>query len=181
MIDWLLKNKEWIFSGVGVAVVVGLPALHRMFRRPRQSATNSLVVRAEHTPDGEGPDLSSTGASTVERVSPISAGEIQSSIEAAPPLQRNAVADRYKNLRIEWDTELVYADNKDGTVQLQLGVLNLPAHTRYSVVCKVDFENYRELAVLPERAHIRVNGLVADVTAHWLSLSNARLTFLPPR
>jgi hypothetical protein len=26
MFDWLWKNKEWVFSGVGVAVIAGLVA-----------------------------------------------------------------------------------------------------------------------------------------------------------
>jgi hypothetical protein len=29
MIDFLLKNKEWLFSGVGVAVIVALVAIFR--------------------------------------------------------------------------------------------------------------------------------------------------------
>jgi len=44
---WVLENKEWVFSGAGVAVVAALVALLK--RRPRQGAG---VSQKQQTGDG---------------------------------------------------------------------------------------------------------------------------------
>lgn len=50
MIDWILINKEWIFSGVGATVFAGIVAW--IFRRPtspsqsQSSGNNSINIQA---------------------------------------------------------------------------------------------------------------------------------------
>lgn len=50
MLDWILKNKEWIFSGVGATVFAGLAAW--ILRRPtppsqsQSSGNNSINMQA---------------------------------------------------------------------------------------------------------------------------------------
>jgi hypothetical protein len=39
MWNWLLANREWVFSGVGVALVTAVLALRRRNNRPSQSQT----------------------------------------------------------------------------------------------------------------------------------------------
>lgn len=50
MVDWLIQNKEWVFGGVGVAVITGLIALlRRNSNGPSQlqkSGSNSTNVQA---------------------------------------------------------------------------------------------------------------------------------------
>jgi hypothetical protein len=53
MLDWLWKNKEWVFSGVGVAALVGFLGWLRSKRKSgsrlhqsQQSGHNSTNIQA---------------------------------------------------------------------------------------------------------------------------------------
>lgn len=179
MIDWLLKNKDWLFSGLGVTVAIWLLGIIRTHGRKVNPDQTTVVVRIEHAGNGDQLDASSTGAVEVERVSPVTPANIRAAIESAPPLQRGAVAARYGGQRIEWDTELTSADEVDGMVKLHLRTKQATNELfRFSVICEVKLEDYRELAVLPEQAHVRVNGTIDLATPNWVRLSGVRLTFL---
>jgi hypothetical protein len=118
LIDWLLKNKEWLFSGLGVSVLLGILSILRFFRRRKPAVEGAtVVVRVENT---SGVEISPGRTVAVERISPLTPEEVQKSIEDAPPLQRDAVASRYIGLKVEWDTELAGADEREGVVRLQL-------------------------------------------------------------
>ncbi|MCK5762911.1 MAG: hypothetical protein KAH05_02210 [Clostridiales bacterium] len=41
MIEWILNNKEWVFSGVGVAIVVTLLAV---LKRKNNSGNNQTII-----------------------------------------------------------------------------------------------------------------------------------------
>jgi hypothetical protein len=179
LIDWLLKNKEWVFSGGGVAIVAGIFALVRRFRQKQHPETAPVIVRMEHGAALDQPDISSHVPVRAQRVSSITPAEIRAAIEAAPPLQRDALVTRYNGVRIEWDTELGSAEEApNGTVKLFLRAHGQGASLHYAVICKVNLADYRELAVLPEGANIRVNGTIEKATPNWVSLVEARLTFL---
>ena len=46
VVEWLLKNKEWLFSGVGVTALLGLVAFARLLPKLRNSSPSaeSLVI-----------------------------------------------------------------------------------------------------------------------------------------
>jgi len=182
VIDWLVTNKEWVFSGIGVTFIAALAALARFFGKRYQRGTAEVVIRIEHASDASRqPDLSASAAIAVERISPITLNEFQSAIESAPPLQREVVAQRYVGQRIEWDTELSNVRQEKEFVMLQLRAQK-PRSAPYPypvfVWCYVKLEDYRELAILPEGAHIRVNGTIEKVSSTSVGLKDARLTFL---
>lgn len=41
MIEWILNNKEWVFSGVGVAILV---ALLTLLKRKNNSGNNQTII-----------------------------------------------------------------------------------------------------------------------------------------
>ena len=179
MIDWLMKNKEWLFSGLGLSTLGGLWTLVRRFGAKPKSEPSRAVVGTQ----AEGlSDMSAITLSKVDQASAITVDDIRTSIEEAPPMQRETVAQRYHGLRIEWDTQLSSAVEKNGVVELLLNTQQSRRYQlSYSVRCKVALEDYRELAVLPERANIRVNGTIERVSDYWLSLGNARLVLVPTK
>lgn len=179
LIDWLDKNKEWLFSGGGVAIFVGLATLFTKLRKKPDARAPSVAASVEPVAAQVQPSAPPPNAVRVERVAPVSPAEIRTSIEDAPPLQRQVVADRFKGLRIEWDTELVSAESSKGTVTLQLKARPIaPFELAFSVFCSVKLEDYRELSVIPVRAGIRVNGLIESANDRWVRLVEPKLTFL---
>lgn len=54
MIDWIISNREWVFSGVGVAVVTAVLSLIRKKQDKNKDATktatagaNSMIIQSE--------------------------------------------------------------------------------------------------------------------------------------
>jgi hypothetical protein len=62
LFDWLQRNKEWVFSGAGVTVVVGVIALLRSLLKPKPVPVTirepALRVNLAFGFLGYGPDLS---------------------------------------------------------------------------------------------------------------------------
>jgi len=177
MVDWVINNKEWIFSGIGISVPVALITVVRYLRQRKSQGSLSIESRFPVTVPQEG-QVSAPIA--IERISPVTPNELQVSIESATPLQKNAVAERYIGQRIEWDTELRSAEQEGSLVRLLLSaVKGTDSQYPYPVFvwCSVKLDEYPELAILLEKTHIRINGIITKVSSRTLSLDNARLTF----
>jgi hypothetical protein len=114
--NWILANKEWVFSGVGVAVIGSLIAL--FFRRP---SGNLAAISADRSgsvvgsPVASGSNISQTvnivSAPATAPPSTVYSGtptpdEIAAHLKSLPVFQRNAVKDSYIGLKICWPVEL---------------------------------------------------------------------------
>jgi hypothetical protein len=117
MIDWIMKNREWLFSGVGVAIVGGLIALILNYFRKQASPP---TAQSYSSPRGR------TGRSVLPfdpgkySPSPLPR-EIASELDSAPPFQRSAKASSYTGLKVQWLTTLQFVyDLGDGKVQISL-------------------------------------------------------------
>ncbi len=106
MLDWLLKNKEWVFSGVGLAVIGSAVAIIRYILSRRGSAkgdqTNSGPSRVTLI------DSSPVKATLQENPSPVklTVKEIVECINNCPPFQREGLAKNYLGLRVNWEGKL---------------------------------------------------------------------------
>ncbi|PSJ16727.1 hypothetical protein [Nitrosomonas supralitoralis] len=182
MIELVINNKEWIFSGVGVPVLGALIFWIRNFGQRKSQGLPLTQIEQPRSFRVIPQEIPVSVPIAMERISPVTHNEIQTSIESAPPLQREAIAQRYIGQRIEWDTEFSSAKQQDSLVRLQLRSMPEP-DAEYSlplyVWCSVKLDDYRELAVLPEKTHIRINGAITDVDvlSSSVRLDNARLIF----
>lgn len=122
--------------------------------------------------------ISHDGSSShLDRVSAISPDEIHNSLEKAPPLQRNRIAESYIGLRVEWDTTFLNGRPLDnGCIRLQLSSFG---QIQTSVWCEVPADEYRELAILPKRSKIRVYGEISGIADHGIDIKNAQLHIYP--
>ncbi len=177
MVDWVINNKEWIFSGIGISVPVALITVVRYLRQRKSQGSLSIESRFPVIVPQE---RQVSAPIAIERISPVTPNELQVSIESAPPLQKNAVAERYIGQRIEWNTELCGAEQKGSLIRLLLSAVK-GSDSKYPypvyVWCNVKLDEYRELTVLPEKAHICINGTLTKVSSTSVSLDNASLTF----
>lgn len=180
MVDWVINNKEWIFSGVGISVLVAPIAVARYFVQRKSRGSLSIEPRFRVTVPQE---RQVSVPIAIERISPVTPKEIQASIESAPPLQQNVDAGRYIGQRIEWDTEFCDAKQQGSLVRLQLRAVREPSAeylTPFFVWCSVKLNDYPELAILPKETRIRINGIITNVSVGFpgsLQLDKARLIF----
>jgi hypothetical protein len=111
--------------------------------------------------------------SILERVSQLSFRDIQSAISAAPPLQRDRVAESYVGLRVEWDTYFYSGKVRDDMMTLRL---RSDARMPYgNVICEVKVNEYREFGILPEDTKVRVSGKIIKASGVDVELEDVRL------
>ncbi len=58
MLDWIIKNKEWLFSGIGVVILTGI--IGWIFRKRKKGESGkgtteptTYSVRQKHTGSGD--------------------------------------------------------------------------------------------------------------------------------
>ena len=175
------NNKDWMFSGIGVVVLVGVVAFFRRRLRKAEKDVPPLTghqAGPEQTPSQETRAPEAAPGSS-KRTSTITYRSIMETIEKTPPLQREQAAENFIGIKVDWETSLSSAsrDDKD-MVSLLLEVRDL-TKTRHAGLarCTVPLHRYRELAVLPEGIRIRVQGEIEKVDTLFISLKNVRLFF----
>ena len=125
-----------------------------------QPADTSLPIRLE--------------PATIELVSSFTFQDIADTIAAAPPMQRDQVAEKYKGLRVDWDTYFKGGTQSgDDIISLRLGTE--PRASLNTVKCEVLAKDYRELGILPAGAKIRVSGEIESASQFDIELSDVRL------
>jgi hypothetical protein len=145
MLEWLVQNRQWVFSGVGLTVLAGvwygvrrlLAALHAV--RPAQLPPfDQEKFRARPLPS-----------------------EVGKQVEAAPPFYREDRGREFEGLRVQWRLELRHAERKgDDTIGLILGepgkLLRVSVHTR------VPLDRYPDLKVAQPGTIIWVAGTISE-------------------
>lgn len=185
MIEWLSANKEWMFSGLGVMLLAGIGGILKWLHSRKSAAQPpTVVVRVEHSPPQAiaqaEPPVKLAAPISVERIVSLSPDEIYSAISSTPPMQRDTVAQRFKGLKVEWNTSLLDAREQDGEVTLFLRVRDDVKRDWFNVHCTVRLDEYRELGILPEKSLIRIQGEIGKATTLWVELTNVRLLYMEP-
>jgi hypothetical protein len=177
-IDYIVANKEWVFSGIGVLILGSLCGLvwRYVTRRaaPPHHGQVTIVQVLNDRPPQSPPQLSAQIQSPITRISPITMREITKAIENAPPLQREDVAKHYEGITVQWETRLFSAAKKEkDNVRLSL---DFDEGTSL-VICTVRLSNYSELGVLPKGAPITVIGRISKVDSKYVELEDTQLLF----
>lgn len=178
MLDWIIANRNWLFDGIGATFIAGLVAvIWRRLYRPSSSPPQVVVHFQERASTPV--DAPREEPIRVERIASITAAEIEKVFDEAPPLQRTQIRERYVGLKIEWDTALRAADEEaDGLVRL---LLRPKGVHMFSLTCRVKFDDYRELGILPEDSLIRVYGTIEDADRYSVKLTDAELKYMEPK
>jgi hypothetical protein len=177
ILEYLDKNKEWLFSGVGVAFVGYLVA--RFWPRffPRTTPKEVIVqVSDQRLPQTMKPESRNNGTpAQITKITTITLAEIAAALENAPPLQKDDVAKHYKGINVQWETKFFSAE-KDDDDNVQLTLDFGPSYT-HLVYCTVRLSDYRELGVLPKGAPITVMGRIRKVAHKSATLEDVQLFF----
>lgn len=182
MIDYIENNKEWIFSGIGVTVIVGIARQFWKFIA-KQSGGGTAQVIVMSDPE----QVTKNEAASVKypqeqylpahitRISPITYNDINAAFDAAPPMQRDAIAKSYEGIYIRWKTSLFDA-SPYGEHEARL-ILEVDKNKMKAVNCIVRIEEYKELGVMPRGASITVVGRIKEIDELSISLDDVHLYF----
>ena len=168
MIDFIVKNKEWLFSGVGVFLVAGAISLFKLLIAKKRRAPSKPFLEA-HGLSGSATDNSLYGVNVVpsERISP---DEIREAYTRVPLLQRSDVARHYHGLRVRWEGKVFSVQPvSEGQVKIEIKWQN----TVYGIFFTVDSSKYDGLGVLRRGDVLVVDGRVDEVSEFYSSLSDA--------
>ena len=165
MIEWIVKNKEWLFSGIGGTAIVSLASWAWRLYRDRTRPSMRDVV----------PTTVSASMGPTIRISPVSHRDICNALRQAPPLQQVSVAQHYVGLWVSWDGYLGAADEVAGNkvrLRLRARLREIPVFH-----CAVIRSQYPELGILPEDALIKVVGRITSANLSNIELDDVTLSF----
>jgi hypothetical protein len=102
MFEWLIRNKEWIFSGIGVPVLAAVAAfLYRLARKRRTQVARAQAIGAHQHYTAA--SHKANDPSQVGRIASLPSGnEIALTVDHAPPFQREQVGANYVGLAVSW-------------------------------------------------------------------------------
>jgi hypothetical protein len=183
VLEYLDKNKEWLFSGVGV-VVLGyiVSQLWRRFVPQSTRKEGAVVIVQASNQDASPTSVPQSGSQVtpahITKVTSIALAEIIVTLDKAPPLQKDDVTKHYIGLVVQWETKLFDATKEDGDkVRLSLDFGPGDSHLVY---CTVNLSDYRELGVLQKGAPITVMGRIKKIAHKSATLENVQLFFHSP-
>jgi len=174
MWNWLLNNKEWLFSGGGIVLVALL--IRFVFQRikkakPKDEATGSLSLQQIiEGPPAKPPEI----RKEVKGVS-LSALAIMTTIEETPLLQRPDVAKNYIGLRVSWDGKLSSA-NKISDNNIRLIIRISEGYKDVGVTFEINPNRYPGLGLLKYKHSVRVSGVISRVSDYF-ELEDAYLEY----
>jgi hypothetical protein len=181
MIDWILDNKEWLFSGIGITLLGGVVYLIRnLFKRKTNSEplNDANKKRLDLLTINIQTEESTTREKSIAQIKPC---EIYEAVHNLPPVQQDIAFNNYVGLRVDWTGELYFAhmDKKDSSI-IRLGLL-IERDKNWSdyIHFEVNSDENRELAITKKGATIRVIGEIENVDPAWINLTNCIVTILP--
>lgn len=177
MIKFISENKEWIFSGIGVTILIFVYALIRKIYFKKNKATQKVEIHLH--PSNASSKTDDPELIPIEKINLLSFEDIEKALAKAPPLQRDDVKKNFRGIKVMWDGYLKAASKKDNNiVSLRLAPGLKPIDHLSTILCEVSLNDYRELGILPEGAKIRIQGEIAKAEKYDVKLINVKLFFL---
>ena len=171
--QWVVNNKEWLFSGIGVAVGVrAISKLKTIFRKLRARASPDPTESLQLIPAGAIPPLE-----IMPSFAHRTAKQVLDSVRSAPLLQQPDFARHYRGVTVSWDGTLVGA-RKISQDQMRLQInCSHDALEIVPVFVTVDSARYPGIGLLRDGARISIDGVMEDVTDSWITVENATVRF----
>ena len=166
MLQWIADNKQWLFSGIGVTVILGVFYLVRR-----------VYSRKNTESDCSHPTSSGTAAtSAAPTCYNLDMVAIIQEIESRPPYQRKEARQNYIGLRFEFTGQLYSAESRDkGEIHF---CLHKSSGEYPLVIGNVAEKDCPELKVVHQGTKVTVQGILANFDAHTVDIDNVVITNL---
>lgn len=175
MLDYISNNKEWIFSGIGVAFFIYLiPLLIRnLFKNKQAASLNKPTINIKSNNNGQ-----ETHHKIKHNImSEEEAYRITKELNEMPPLHLDDITKNYTGINVDWLTEYYSASKKDNdliNVSLYIPQKSWPL---INVRCMVNLSEYKQFSILKRKAKIRIMGKIAKFETYIIELSDVKLFF----
>lgn len=172
MFEYILNNKEWIFSGIGVSILCLIFLFFKYFLKKDRSQDKNLKIISRNIPDSEKTKLNPTSDIAQEDVL-----KIMLEFESLPPLQLDDIRTHYRGLNVDWMTEYSSAYKKeDDIIRVSLDLIT-KSFRPITVWCEVKLSEYKQFSILKRKAKIRVIGKIIEFEPYHIELSVVNLVF----
>lgn len=168
ILDWLLNNKEWLFSGLGVTALLALFLAGR-YVLGRGRRDGGLVE-----PEPAKPSMPFDAADYARHPLPA---DITADVGGVPPFQVAAKEQSYVDLKVQWRTTLSSAEESENdTVRLTL----LDRGSYPWIYCTVKIGEYPEIKIATKGTEIWVAGTIEQVSGNTITLGSPNLRIGEP-
>lgn len=175
MLEYIIKNKEWLFSGLGISV---LTVLFLIFRHIIEKRKQLKIVPAH-------PNHKSTGTinDKTQRHSPSYSQEysahptpieIAQSIKNLPPFQQNTAEENFVGIKICWELTLSLVHKRGENIVILM--CESKGYSRY-VGVEASINEYPQIRVINEGQRLKVFGQITDIEASGPQVKAHRLEF----
>jgi hypothetical protein len=171
MIDWLIQNKEWLFSGAGISgLAVLVWVIRTAFNRRNLMAGVQSSLPAEPQPT-QMPQL----LEEIEpRELPLGLFEVMAEVHSRPPYQQKEAKSHYIGFRTEITGTLASAKEAGDMIHFSVSPKNSPP-SFCLVFCMVPKTECPELKVAHKGWPLRVQGILADFDSDSAELKQVRV------
>jgi hypothetical protein len=176
MTDWIIRNKEWLFSGAGLAMAIFLVGVLRRLML-REVGTPLAATLERPTRFAAIRDLP---VPTTSAALPITLDAIYKDINSRPPFQREEAERSYLGVHVRC-TGFLGAAKRGGRRK----DIDITLHTNDSrgsrIFFALDEDRYPEVKVMTEGTVLTIEGRVTDLSYDALYLEQARIIEVSPR
>lgn len=173
MFDWIWNNKDWLFSGGGVAIIIfgGRWIIKKIKGRktpePSLNGASLQDIIDAPPPQKREPNIIATS---------LSPGKIFKEIKSVPLLMQQDVCKQYEGIQVSWKGSLILAKKIDEEmVQIIIRVTEEKVSTKVSF--DVDPKQYAGIGLLREGHEILVEGKINEFWLDMIFLKAENLVF----
>ena len=189
---WIIDNRTWLFSGVGVvAISLVFNLVWKHFKKSPQSVANldfASIVAPVNSPIATGSIVTQNihyGTAQAQTTdfsdyyeSPTPT-EIREKLDKLPPYQKESMMEHFIGLKVRWLTRFadIFKTYEEGQYHLLLQYGN---NLRDVVACDVSLDDFPRLKVSTEGDYIEVTGTIERVHTLGVNLKDAWISFPGP-
>jgi len=181
MLKYLIENKEWIFSGIGVFLLAGGFSIVRLFLSKKKLNKQSNINQINEPTTLQ--EESNVPANTLN-VTDITVKQIINDIHNAPPFQQDSVSQNYNGLKVQWEGRLWEVKKVDFPHKLKKTVRviihPISDNLHYSIIFNVNIDKYPDLKITKRDSLISVEGKIINCSSQgmYVEIEPSNLQFI---
>jgi len=166
MIDWIIRNKEWLFSGIGI-IMIGLVWRSIVYFRNK--------AKHPHTTGDSSIEYDSNFRSLIRPGKIVALDNIFKGLQKIPPLQLKERARHYFGIQVKGFGKLSGVEElEEGLIVITL----LPDSAVGFIRTAFSPDEYPGIGVVEHGAKIEIQGKITDIENRYgIYLSEAKLKF----
>jgi hypothetical protein len=170
MLEFIVRNKEWLFSGIGVTILVAFVVIGKwIYKRSKNYTTQSI--------SSEPSKLKSQASNeSNEYYEHPTAKEIDDQISILPPFQQVGAEKNYIGLRIKWKVRVSLIFPGIGNAA-SISCNDTSGYFRY-INIKVSLSEYPRFKSMSEKEAFWIYGEISGMEASGFHVNVHRIQFL---